>query len=386
MHGVPTAGSAILASLLVSGCGGAAGDREATTISDSAGVAIAVAPAADRPLPWTLTERFRLGGADEGPGSFTSASAFTTGTDRAGNIYVLDGQQYRVEVFSPAGGHIRFLGRHGGGPGEVQFPISLFVSPAGVTNVFDAGKQALVRWGPDGALLPPISLQGSMVQLPRAYGDTLIFTQGERSEAEQVTRLEIVVGADTTILASQSVSAGAMVEFSCVSFIQPPVFTPRLQWTSNGRAVASTLQTPYQVDLYEDGRLVRSIRRPIPPKPTTEGDVARLYPEGMTVRFGGGGGCTIPASEIMEKQGVAPALPQIGSLTLDPQGRMWVQRYTFDDEPGQIDLFDAEGRYQGTLTGKGLPLGFIGTDVILFADEDPDTGVRQLVAYAVAGN
>jgi len=48
-----------------------------------------------------------------------------------------------------------------------------------------------------------------------------------------------------------------------------------------------------------------------------------------------------------------------------------------------VDLFDAEGRYQGTLSGTGPPLGFIGTDVILFAQEDPDTGVRQVVAYQV---
>jgi hypothetical protein len=317
-----------------------------------------------------------------GAGSFTTAHPFTTGTDRAGNISVLDGQQYRVEVFSPAGEHLRFLGRQGGGPGELQFPISLFVAPDGIANVFDAGRQALVRWGPDGALLPPIPLHESRAQLPRAYGDTLIFTQGERSGTEQVTRLEMVVANDTTVLDSQSVAAGAMVKFSCVSIIQPPVFTPRLQWTSDGRTVASTRETPYQVDLYEGSRLVWSIRRPIPPRPASEGDVTRLCPEGMTVRFGGGGGCTISASEIMEKQGVAPDLPQIRSLTLDPQGRMWVERYTFEDEPGQIDLFDAEGRYQGTLSGRGPPLGFVGTDVILFAEEDPDTGVRQVVAYA----
>lgn len=174
-----------------------------------------------------------------------------------------------------------------------------------------------------------------------------------------------------------------MVQFSCVSFIQPPVFTPRLQWTSNGRGVASTRQTPYQVDIYEGGTLVRSVRRPIPPKPTSVDDVARLYPEGMTVRFGGGGACTIPASEIMEKQGVAPSLPQVRSLVLDPQGRLWVERYTFNDEVALVDLFDAEGRYQGTLPGTGPPLGFIGTDMILFAQEDPDTGVRQVVAYQV---
>jgi len=96
MHAAPASASAVLALLVFSVSGGDTRDTDATTITDSAGVALAVARATDHPLGWTLTERFRLGGANEGPGSFTTANAFTTGTDQAGNIYVLDGQQSRV--------------------------------------------------------------------------------------------------------------------------------------------------------------------------------------------------------------------------------------------------------------------------------------------------
>jgi hypothetical protein len=288
-------------------------------------------------------------------------------------------------VFSPSGEHIRFLGRKGGGPGEIEFPIGLFVSPAGTVQVFDVAKRALVRWDADGELLPSIPLQGPTAQSPRAYGDTLIFGVNEAADTGRTTRLVIAIGSDTTELTSYSRPIGTMVEFSCVSFLQPPVFTPSLQWATNGRGVVTTRQTPYQVDYYQGAALVRSIRRAMPSKPTSVDDVARLYPEGMKMRFGGGGGCTIPAAEIMDKQGVAPTVPQIRALGLDPQGRLWVERYTFEDEPALVDLFDAAGRYLGTLSGRGRPLGFIGADVILFAEEDPDTGVRQVVAYEVAG-
>jgi len=176
-----------------------------------------------------------------------------------------------------------------------------------------------------------------------------------------------------------------MVQFSCVAFAAAPVFTPTLAWSSNGGLTAATKQLPYQVDLFRGGRWVQSLRRAIPPKATTTEDVARLHPDGMTVRFGGGGGCTIPVSEIMDKQGVADALPQIRSLTLDPQGRVWVERYTFADEPDLVDLFGADGRYLGTMTGKGPPLGFVGADVVLFGEENADTGVGQVVAYQISG-
>ncbi len=64
-----------------------------------------------------------------------------------------------------------------------------------------------------------------------------------------------------------------------------------------------------------------------------------------------------------------------------------MQRYTFADEPARVDLFDAEGRYLGTLPGKPLPVGFVGEDVVLFPEEDAATGITQVVAYRLsAGN
>ncbi|MCL4864351.1 MAG: hypothetical protein KJZ47_00570 [Gemmatimonadales bacterium] len=380
---VPSRALGIAALLLLAGCGSNRPDEEGSVLVDSAGVQLAMASAVDRPLGWSLTEVFRLGGADEGPGSFTAASTFNTGTDAAGNLYVFDTQQYRVEVFGPTGEHLRFLGRQGGGPGELEFPISMFVTPPGIVHVFDVAKRSLVRWDANGDLLPPLSMQGVAFGSIRVFGDTVVFDQQVRTPELRSSRLLQVIGTDTLAIDSLSAPGGGMVQFSCVAFAAAPVFAPSLQWATDGRQVAATRQTPYQVDVYRDGVLVRSVRRPITPKPATTEDIARLHPEGMKISFGGGGGCTIPASEIMEKQGVAPHVPQIRGVILDPQGRLWVERYTFADEPDLVDLFNAEGHYLGTLTGKGPPLGFIGDAVVLFAEEDAATGMIQVVAYRV---
>jgi hypothetical protein len=52
-----------------------------------------------------------------------------------------------------------------------------------------------------------------------------------------------------------------------------------------------------------------------------------------------------------------------------------VRRFTFPDESPITDVFDREGAYLGTLRGRGLPLGWLGRDVILFPIEDEATGV-----------
>ena len=379
---VPLGGAGL--ALWIAACDtGEAADRD-TTLSDSSGVAIALATGVDRPAGLVLTELFRLGGADEGPGSFTSAHPQSVGTDQAGRIYVLDGRELRVEVFDRAGSHLRFQGRKGGGPGEISFAGPLTVHPSGVASVFDFSKHSLVRWGPDGEVLPEIRVDGFFPASPIwLSGDTAVFAQESYQDNRRQSRVRIVMAGDTTDLPGLESPTSGMVRFSCVGLNLPPLFSPAVVLSTTGRVTATSHQVPYRIDLYEGTRLVRSVRREIAPEAATVDHVGRLYPEGMKISFGGGRSCTVPAEELMEKQGVAASVPLVRALTLGPAGRLWVQRYTFADESPRVDLFDADGRYLGTLAGQPLPLGFVGEDVVLFPEEDADTGITRVVAYRI---
>lgn len=354
------------------------------TVADSAGIALVTSPGTDRPLAWTLTEVFRIGGADEGPGSFTAAHQSFVGTDGEGRVYVLDGQAFRVEVFDRSGAPVRFQGARGGGPGEFQMPGFLAVLPSGESAVFDYGKRALVRWDRDGTLLPEVRFDGFFPSSPTwLSGDTLIYVHDHYGEQDRRTALRFVIAGDTTEIPGIQSATSGMVMFSCVGLNLPPLFAPRLVHATNGRVTALSAQVPYRVDLFEGTRLARSLRRQVPDEATTERHVERLYPEGMKVGFGDGRECVVPAAELLEKQGAAPLVPRIRAVALGPAGRIWVQRYTFSDEPPAVDVFDAEGRYLGTLAGRPLPLGFIGDDMVLFPDEDTDSGITQVVAYRI---
>jgi len=385
MRSFAPAGPALTLLLLAACTAGDATDGD-SRITDSAGVALVAVTAEDRPLDWTLTELFRLGGAEEGPGSFTTAYSGTVGTDAQGRIYVLDDREFRVEVFDRDGRHLRFLGRKGSGPGELDHPGFLVVESGGVVNVFDYAKLALVRWGPDGEILPIARSDARFTAGPPAIqGDTMVHVRQAYGERSRGANLRIMTPTDTIDLPGIENPTTGMVMFSCVGLNSPPLFARAVAFAAAGGRIAVTHQVPYQVDLYEGFRLVRSIRRAVLVEAPTAAHVERLYPEGMKVGFGGGGSCTVPAAELFEKQGVAPHLPLIKLVALGPRGVLWVERYTFPREPGRLDLFDREGRYLGTLTGKRLPLGFVGEDVVLFPDEDVATGVIQVVAYRIGG-
>ena len=97
----------------------------------------------------------------------------------------------------------------------------------------------------------------------------------------------------------------------------------------------------------------------------------------MRINFGGGGGCTIPADEVVAQRGFADVVPAVRQLAGTPDGGVWVQR-GYGKEGRVIDVFDPSGAYVGTLpAGTPWPAAFVDGETILVTTED-DLG-RELV-------
>lgn len=358
-------------------------------VRDSAGVTIVTGSAADRPLPWTFTEVARIGGEEVGPGSFTRATPSTVGVDGADRIHVLDRDALQLHTFTPDGDPITSVGRQGGGPGEFTFPTALAVGEDGRRSVMDFGKRAVLNWGPDGSLLPetpwPTSGDRSPGGALALAGDAMLMVMQSNDSAFQHFHVTSFAGGDTVDLAALSRPMPTMQQFTCVGMMLPPLFTPSLRFSANAGLVAVTREADYVVDIFGPaGR--RSIRRAITPAVPVPSDARRLYPEGLTVQFagaGGGGSCTTPAEEVAQKAGLAARIPLIQDVAVAPDGTIWVQRQTFEGETPATDVFDAEGRYLGTVTGREVPLGFLSGDRVLFAVTDDDSGVTRLGVFHV---
>jgi hypothetical protein len=188
---------------------------------------------------------------------------------------------------------------------------------------------------------------------------------------------------DTVTLVRLVLPRPAMVELGCVGLMMPPHFSPELRMALGDGVVATTTQARYQIDLYRNGRQVRSVRRAVTARPATEDDVAALYPDGFKVLFGGGRSCTVPIAEVTAKAGLAANYPLVNRMVLGPEGDLWVQRYAPRDATPVVDVFDPEGVYRGTEVGLGLPLGFIGPDRVVLPLTDAGTGVESLGVYRI---
>lgn len=380
--------TASLAAALTTACAPGNERPAHTDTTDSSGVAIVRGPAADDSLPWTFTEIRRLGGADSGAQAFDQASAYTVATDGVSRIAVLDQRNgNRLHLFDAAGTLLRTVGGKGGGPGEMEYPQGIELERSGRLSVVDAAKSALLRWDAQGTLLPEQRLDlgyGRAWGMLQLRGDTTYAAVDLIGETNAVRRLERWTPTDSLRIDSTVAPKPAMSKFRCVGLALPPLFTGELTFAVGDGQVAVTHQSAYVIDVHRNGARVRSVRRDVVPVKATAADAVKLYPEGLAVSFGGGsGGCTTPATEVGEKVGVAPTLPVVRAMRFAPDGSLWVERYTFTGETPRTDVFDADGHYLGTVTGRSLPLGFLGPDTVLFAIPNEDDGTSVIGEFRI---
>jgi len=366
---------------LLAGCDAASPEVRVETV-DSAGIAIVTSHANDLPVRLAFHSTRPVGE----PGDAETLYQFyasNTAVDGSGNIYVLDHGANRVHVFDSTGARLNVFGGRGGGPGELQYPFALAVSHAGIVRVVDVGKGKFVQWNAQGAPLQEVEL------VDRYIGGQIGWTESGMIVPESGAGYRRVVlvrdNRETTTLAEVTdLPHKAMALPSCgMRFTNmSPIFSPDLPWAAYGDRIVIARNPAYVIDEYVGGRHVRSIRRNVPPRAATAELAQASIGDAFRVRIEGGERVCDPA-EVVEQQGFAPYLPSIERMALSPGGHLWVQRYTVGKEPGPIDLFDADGRYVGTIAdGSAFPIGFLPDGRLLVPERD-EMDVQRLTIRSV---
>ena len=91
-----------------------------------------------------------LGDVDTADENMAFYMPSTIVTDGAGNLYVLDTGNHRVQKFGPDGKYLATYGRQGQGPGEFYYPAWLAVDGQGFLYVSDPNNQRIQVLTPDG--------------------------------------------------------------------------------------------------------------------------------------------------------------------------------------------------------------------------------------------
>ncbi len=360
-----------LGAMALGACGEPQPQSDRVLRSDSAGVRIVTSTGPETTLPWRFEPIDVLKDSLGEPWLFTMVSPEMALTDRAGRTYVLE-REPAVRRFGRDGVYERSIGRKGGAPGEMEFPLTL-VQQGDSLAVFDGGRDVFVRWGSDLEPINDIPLRGAFQDVRRAA-----FRSGgvwvQRYSYDSLSRrTELFADTSATdalfVLADSSRPKMLQACGGRVGFAMPTWFAPELHWATAGPRMLANLGPGYELRLYEGQRLLASVRRDIPSRAPVIADFTSMYPEGLKL-----GGCAIPLDDLMQNVGLAPVMPFVHGLALLSDGTMWVQRSVRLAKPPVLDVFGSDGAYSGTVSGFYLPVGLLPNGELLVPRDDEESG------------
>ena len=393
-------------------------------------------PARDKPLTDKPVTQFSIG-AEDGEEWELLSGVRQVAFDAKDNLYVLDGNNYRVLVFDPNGKFVRKIGKQGGGPGELLAPVGMAITTAGQLVVADLGRRAYSIFKTDGtyvknvlfeegqmpalgtsgidahprggvvARINPMLMGGALraggaspPQLSGQTGERPTTFQWVNLDAEKSTEVFKVILPSLTQKVDDNGASSGNRRVSVM--IRTPLFSPAVDFGAlpNG-GIAVMHEADYRIRIANNGQVERVIERPIKPRKVTKDDQRRAVERQqenmkngtgmMTVRVGGRGaapaismgpgrdGETPSIDELLRDATFLEFVPVLRRLETDVLGRIWAGRTAADLGPsGPIDLIAQDGRYIGTVPNDRMPDAVSSSNRAAYIQRD-DLGVEHVI-------
>ncbi len=139
-------------------------------LSNEHGIAVGATESFNTTPPgWTYLSRF--GGKGTEPGKL--GASVNIAADSAGDVYVVDTGNNRVQKFAPNGEFLLQWGSKGTGPGQFKTPRSIAVDSAGNVWVGEEGNQRIQEFSPSGTFIAEIGANEGAERPKRPYWMTI---------------------------------------------------------------------------------------------------------------------------------------------------------------------------------------------------------------------
>ncbi len=304
---------------------------------------------------WTLTEVMRLG-APDASGGFPFARVVDYELDELGRLYVLDGQTATIEIFGADGSHLRSIGGMGASREEFIGPVGLRWAADGNLWIVDVELSRYSVIDTAGVFLatyqrPNAAFGTTYTSWPGGFGPSGHLYDVSVSLGPSGIRADLIqmeIGAEVTAIGGLTIPphpSNPMFETTVEvgSVIAAPIpFAGARLWTIGARDdfwLADTDRYEIRNQRLDGGpdRLVQRVFNPVPVS-TVERDAALADLAGFEAAGGRLDHSRIPTTK-----------PALRGFFIDAENQLWVQPAVPAGSPGTVDVFDADGRFLGSL-------------------------------------
>jgi hypothetical protein len=315
---------------------------------------------------------YAVGGGATPEQDFSSISAIAVRED--GSVYILDSKECLVRAFDAKGRFLFSFGKKGQGPGELNTPIGLMITPAKEILVEDALNRRLAFFSIEGKFLRnQAAAQGFgisglvMDSQGRLAARAMNFADG---------KISFEIGTyDKDLKLLKSLAKVDLAKLGQLK-MDPLSSAPGLVLAPDARGnLFLGSSKGYLLRAFDfDGRLLRTIERdynPVPVKKEDQDEIMKLL--SATTATGG--------FSIKEMIIFPDVFPPYNTFIANPDGRLLVRTYEKGKAPKEYfhDVFDAGGRYIHRFPSA---LAFLAwQDERIYAVEENEDGFKVLKCF-----
>jgi hypothetical protein len=315
--------------------------------------------------PLELVPNLTIGESNEKDQSLFSG-AQEVAVDNTGKIFALDVANAVIGVFDQDGTYLKTIGRKGQGPGEMQMPTSIYITPQATIMVNDPGARKLHYFDLEGNFEKAVTQR-----------ELTMFQEPKADQNGDIVARHTIPGAETfTVLEKFSPNLDRLLTLRSLKVLTAPKLNPyfiRAFWAINSKnQIVWGFSDRYEINITDaTGKLIRKITKEHSPVEISEDEKSGWIKQ----RFGGDEFIPKGITLVWDKFHNA-----YNSLSVDGKEHLFVGTFEKDKDSGDYiyDIFDKHGRFLARTSFHARPrIWKEGLLYMIEADKDGQDIIRR---------